>query len=295
MYAITGSTGNTGKLIVETLLSRGQRVIAIGRRTEKLEPFVKLGAEAYIGELNDTSFLTHCFEDTKAVYTLIPNFFQAPDLKSYQDEMGEAITKAIKKSGVKYVVQLSSQGAHLATGVGPVNGLHAQEQRLNAIPGLNILCLRAGYFMENLLGNISFIKRQGFNGGPMRPDMPLPFIASKDISKVAAERLLKLDFVGQNVVDLLGQRHLTMIEVTEILGREIGKPDLRYVQFSYEEAVKNMVNSGMSYSVAAAMVELARTANEGKGIVEVKRTPANTTETSFEEWAKVFARVYQSI
>jgi hypothetical protein len=42
---------------------------------------------------------------------------------------------------------LSSYGAHVPQGTGPVTGLHTSEQKLNAIGGLNILHLRAAYFM----------------------------------------------------------------------------------------------------------------------------------------------------
>ncbi len=40
------------------------------------------------------------------------------------------------------------QFAGLPAGTGPIAGPHAQAQRLNALPGLALLHLRPGYFME---------------------------------------------------------------------------------------------------------------------------------------------------
>ena len=37
MYVVTGATGNTGRIIAETLLAKGKKVRAIGRNAETLE------------------------------------------------------------------------------------------------------------------------------------------------------------------------------------------------------------------------------------------------------------------
>jgi hypothetical protein len=46
-------------------------------------------------------------------------------------------------------------------GPGPVAGLYSSEQKLNAIGGLNVLHLRAAYFMENNLKAIGIIHGMG--------------------------------------------------------------------------------------------------------------------------------------
>ena len=80
--------------------------------------------------------------------------------------------------------------------------------------------------MENLLKNIGLIKSKGIVGSPIRGDLKLPMIATKDIASFAADRLVKRDFCGSSIQLLLGQRDISMIYATCIIGWNIKKPDL---------------------------------------------------------------------
>jgi len=293
MYVITGSTGNTGKRIAGLLLEEGKPVRVLGRSAERLEPLTARGAHAGVGSLDDADFLTEAFEGATAVYAMIPPDFQAEDLRAYQNRIGEIIASALKKTGVRYVVHLSSIGAHLPDGTGPITGLHDQEKRLNALEGVNVLHLRPTYFMENFLNNIPLIKSQGINGSPVDGDIAFPMIATEDIAIVASRRLSDLDFSGKQVEYLLGPADISMKDATKIIGRAIGNEDLPYVKFSYEEAEKAIAGMGVSPDVARSFVELQRGLNEGLVTGGVKRTPENTTETSFEAFAEKFAVMYR--
>jgi uncharacterized protein YbjT (DUF2867 family) len=293
MFVVTGASGNIGKRITEMLLSEGKKVKVVGRHREKMAELEKKGAEVVVGDLADAALLTKAFAGAEGVFAMLPTNLAAEDLKAYQDKTGEAIAKALADSGVKHVVSLSSLGAHLPSGNGPIAGLHRQEQRLNAIKDLNVLHLRAAFFMENTLNGIGMIKGMGIYGSPMRGDLKIPQIATQDIAAHAAMRLLKKDFKGKEVQELMGKRDLSMEESTSILGKAIGKPDLRYVQFPYEDALKAMVGMGISQSVAESFVEMNKGFNEGT-LGKPTRSAANTTSTGMEEFAPVFAAAYNA-
>ena len=87
----------------------------------------KIGLTGYAA---DADFLVQAFRGADAVYTLLPTDRRSVDYRAAQDRRGEAIVKAISESGVRYFVALSSLGADLSTGTGPIAGLHAQEERL---------------------------------------------------------------------------------------------------------------------------------------------------------------------
>src|ERR1700732_334483 len=53
MIVVTGATGHTGKPAAERLLAKGEQVRVIGRYREKLETFVRQGAEAFVGNSED--------------------------------------------------------------------------------------------------------------------------------------------------------------------------------------------------------------------------------------------------
>jgi len=293
MYVIVGATGNTGKVIVETLLAEKKKVRAIGRSAGRLKPLVDKGAVEFLGSVEDSSAMAAAFTGATAVYTMIPPNYAAENLRAYQNQAGEALVAAIAQTGVQYVVNLSSVGANLAAGGGPVNGLHDMEQRLNALSGVHVRHLRPCFFMENFFLNLDLIRTAGINGTPLKPDLRIPMIATRDIASVASQRLLNLDFHGKSTIDLLGERDLSMREATQILGRSIGKDSLPYVQFPYEEAQKAMLQMGLSLSMAEALVEMYRSINEGIMKPTEQRSAANTTPTPFENFALQFAGAYR--
>src|SRR5579862_6995374 len=210
MHVILGASGNTGSIIANSLLSEGKKVRVIGRDAGRLQRFVRKGAEAFTAEMSDAAALTEAFRGARAAYLLLPPITTRED----QERESDAIAKAVKESGLPYAVNLSSYGAHVPGGTGPVTGLHSSEQKLNAISGLNVLHLRAAYFMENNLAAIGMIQAIGRFGHVLLPDLKLPMVATRDVGDYAAQRLLELDFSGKQTRELLGERDLSTTEVT---------------------------------------------------------------------------------
>ncbi len=294
MYVITGATGNIGRQATDILLAQGKAVRVVGRSAARLQPMVDRGAEAAIGDLKDASFVIRAFSGATAVFTMIPPDLTVPDLRAYQNLISDNLAAAISKCGVKYVVNLSSQGAELAAGTGPILGLRDQEERLNRLEGVNVLHLRPTYFMENLLANIPLIHTSGIIGTAVAGDLKLAMIATRDIASFAAEHLVRRDFSGKKSHDLLGQRDLSLREATAVIGRRIGIPHLKYVQFSYGEATIGLKQMGISADVGRQIIEMSRAFNNGLIAVGRQRTPDNTTRTSIEEFADIFAQHYEA-
>jgi uncharacterized protein YbjT (DUF2867 family) len=290
MYVILGATGNTGSIVSESLLSKGKKVRVVGRDAARLQRFVRKGAEAFTAELSDAAALTEAFRGARAAYLLLPPITSRQD----QERESDAIAKAVRESGVPYALYLSSYGAHVPEGTGPVTGLHSSEQKLNAISGLNVLHLRAAYFMENNLAAIGMIQAIGRFGHALLPDLKLPMIATRDVGDYAAQRLMDLDFSGKQTRELLGERDLSMTEVTAAIAHGVGKPDLRYVQFSYHQMQEALTQMGFSPKKAAVYIEMFKAINEGVLAAQEPRSLDNRTPTSFEKFVRdVFAPAYR--
>lgn len=294
MFVITGATGNTGKIIATRLLEAGKSVKLIGRDPEKANDLITKGAEFAKGSLDDVEFLTSAFEGAAAVYAMIPPAYREPDFYGFQTKTVDTLATAIKNSGVKYAVSLSSLGAQLSEDTGVVFGLHYMEEEFNKIEGLNVLHLRPTFFMENLFGQIPLIKESGIMGSPVLANLKMPMIATVDIGNYGAERLLKLDFTGKSAQYLLGERDLTYPEIASILGKAIGKPNLSYIEFPFEGMIASMVQMGVGESMANRMALFLQVANTGRITEGVIRDEESTTPTSIEEFAKTFAYVYNS-
>jgi uncharacterized protein YbjT (DUF2867 family) len=282
MYAITGATGNTGRVITAKLLARGEKVRVIGRDAGRLEGFVQKGGEAFVADVSDAPALTKAFSGAKAVYAMIPPNIAAPDVSRYQERVNDALVSAITNAGVGHAVVLSSIGADKPDKTGPVVALHNLEQRLNGVAGLNALYIRAGYFMQNTLAQIAVIQNFGILGGPLRADLPLGMIAARDIGDWAAEELLRLSFSGKQARELLGQRDLNYREVASVIGKAIGKPNLTYSQFPPSLVKPALLQSGMSSSMADLILEMSEALNSGYMAPLEPRSAQNTTPTSFE-------------
>ena len=194
-----------------------------------------------------------------------------------------------------HVVALSSFGADKPDKTGPIAGVHRMEERLKRISGLNVLCLRAGYFMENTLPQADVIQQMGATAGPLKQDLDVPMIATRDIGTFVADELLRLQFRGHQTQELLGQRDLSMTEVTAVIGRAIGRPELQYRQISYDQFRGFLMQMGVSQSNADLMVEMAAALNSGLVRPLEERSQRNTTPTSYEDFvAEDFMPAYRA-
>ena len=284
MYVITGATGNTGSAAAFHLLAEGKRVREIGRSAERLQRLEQMGGEPFIADLMETDALTRAFEGAEAVYVMIPPDLAAPDFLEHQQAITESIATAMERAGVRYAVSLSSIGAEKAEGTGPVVGLHRMEERLNRVPGLNVIHFRAGIFMENLLPQAQSIQKTGKLVGTLRPELPLPMIATRDIGDAAAQALRRLTFTSHQARELLGYGDVSMNLAATLIGREIGNPNLKYEQISDEQMRGLLLQMGASEDFATKLLEMNAALNSGHMRALEERNEHNTTPTYFEKF-----------
>jgi uncharacterized protein YbjT (DUF2867 family) len=216
-----------------------------------------------------------------------------PDYHADQDKRGEAITSAIRESGVRHVVALSAIGADLASGNG--FSLHRQERRLRTLEGVNLMILRPGAFFEGFYAALDTIHHEGVVADSVAPDAKVPMVATTDIAAVAAAALRERNWSGVVVRELPGPRDLTYTEATAAIGAAIGQPDLQYVQLPDEELLAILTETaGFSPDFAAVFVEFNQALSKGRLHSLHGRNESNTTPTEFEEFAAELAHAYAS-
>jgi uncharacterized protein YbjT (DUF2867 family) len=253
MFVIAGVTGHVGSVVASELLAKGQKIKVIVRDAAKGEAWSKRGAEVAVGELGDTAFLTSALKGASGFFTLLPPNFAAPDFYAFQRATADSIAAAVKASGVPHVVILSSVGADLATGNGPIKGLHYLEGALRAT-GAALTAVRAGYFQENVGNSLTPAKAMGiFPNFAPSADYPMPQIATKDIGLTAAAALLS-PAPGGEIIDLHGPSY-SIRQVAEKLGNALGKT-LQIVDIPQEGWVGAMMQGGMSQHVAEVFAEM---------------------------------------
>ena len=291
-FVVSGSLGNISKPLTEKLVAAGHSVTVISSKTDKTAQIEALGAKAAIGSVEDVAFLTKTFTGADAVYTMVPPNFGAGDWKKYIAGIGENYAEAIHSSGVKNVVNLSSMGAHMPEGCGPVSGLFFVEKALNSLDGVNVKHLRPGFFYPNFLANVGMVKHMGIIGGNYGENATLVIVHPSDIADVAAEELQSLSFKGKSIRYIASDEKTTN-EVAAILGKAIGKPELPWVNFKDEDTLAGMLQAGVPEEIAKNYAEMGTAMRSGEMDSDyLKNKPAVFGKTKFESFAPVFASVY---
>jgi uncharacterized protein YbjT (DUF2867 family) len=292
---VTGSLGNISKPLTQALVQKGHSVTVISSNAERQKDIEAIGAKAAIGTMEDVHFLANTFAGADVVYCMVPpNYFAEDDIREYYRKIGINYAQAIKQSGVKRAVNLSSYGAHLDTGTGNILGAHYVENSLNELSGVNITHIRPTYFYYNLLNLIGMIKGAGMilanYGGDQKFDMVSPL----DIASAIADEMDTAPTVSRKV-RYVSSDALTGNEIARILGTAISKPDLKWLVISDEETLKGFMENGFPELVSKNLVEMFSSLNSGKLAEDYKlNKPVELGKVKFAAFAKEFADAYHA-
>jgi uncharacterized protein YbjT (DUF2867 family) len=293
-YIITGGAGNISKPLALALLEAGKDVTVIGRSAENLKALTDKGAKAAIGSVEDVEFLRATFKGADAVYTMIPPNHNPTDWKAYIGQIGQNFADALHSSGVKHVVNLSSIGAHLPDGCGPVSGLYRAEKALNTLTDIAILHLRPGFFYYNFLGNVSMVKQMQIIGGNYgNAETKMVLADTGDIASVAAEALQELNFKG-HTIRYIASDERNAGDVAKTFGQAIGKPELPWVEFTDEQTLQGLQQAGLAPELAKNYAEMGAAIRTGIMQEDYWKNKPELSKTKLEDFAPVFAQVYQS-
>jgi uncharacterized protein YbjT (DUF2867 family) len=203
--------------------------------------------------------------------------------------MADAGASVIRKHPDLHVVHLSSAGAFLPSGTGPIVGLHDTEEKFRAA-GKNIVSLRPSEFMENVFFSLPTIIGQDSIYTSIPASVKAPFNATQDIAEIAAEFLLK-PIDGHHVVDIVGPQEISLDEWARIAGEAIGK-QIRVVTIPGDKLKAAMSQGGMSPEMAALFVEMEEAFPKILG--QFKGEQKRTGKVTFSQFAReVFAPAYK--
>ena len=295
-YVITGGSGHISGPLTEKLLSAGQQVTLIGRKASKLESFREKGALIAEGSVEDAAFLQKAFNGADAAYLMIPPNQEAEDFRGYQHRVGQNYIAALRSAGIKKVVFLSSIGAHMGKGSGPVDGLSDFEQLITKeLPGTDAVFLRPSYFFYNLFQQAGMIKGMNIMGGNFSfNEEKIALTHTSDIADVAFELLGSLSFTGKTVRYIASDERTTE-EIRQVLANAAGKPETPWIQFPDDQAFGGMVQAGLKPSLARDYTDMGIALREGKMQEDYWKNHPELGKVKLEEFAKEFAAVYANI
>lgn len=289
--AVTTPTGNIGRALADLLLDAGREVILLARQPDKVKPMVDRGAIVHQGSLEDRNFVIEATRGADVLFWLTPNDYGSNNLHAYQNMLGDNAVAAIKANKIARVVDVSSVGAHHATGTGPVVGLHDIEKKLEAT-GAHVTHLRPGYFMENFLMSAQGIASNNAVFLPLPGTARVPFIATSDIATAAADRILDESWTGHSVIELVGPEEMSFDEAATTLGEAVGK-QITHVETTPEQTRDALTSMGVHENTAELFLELYAGMREGKLSPE---TPPKTGTTTLGAFAnEVFRPTFEAM
>ncbi|MEO6316756.1 MAG: NAD(P)H-binding protein [Chitinophagaceae bacterium] len=292
-YAITGSLGHISKPVVTALVAAGHEVTVITNSPDRVKEIQSLGASAAVGSVEDLLFLTQAFAGADAVYTMVPPKFDTAHWQAYIGQIGKNYAAAINNNKIKYVVNLSSIGAHMPSGAGPVSGLYKAEHALNALENVHIKHLRPGYFYLNLLNQTNLIKNAGIMGSNFSfSEKKFVLAHTDDIAAAIIPLLLQLDFKGQTV-QYVASDEVSTDQLAAVLGKAIKKPDLKWVTFTDAQALEGGIQAGLTEEISKNYADMGHALQTGEMSAEYwqMHTPV-AGKIKLEDFAKTFATVY---
>jgi len=284
---ITGSLGNIGKPLTTKLVAEGHHVTVISSNADRKQAIENLGAKAAIGSVSDAAFLADTFAGADALFAMTPPNLGGSNVVENTVNAGKSFAEAIEIAGVKRVVMLSSIGAHLEDGTGPIKGLYHIEKLYDKLDTA-VTFLRAGFFFTNLYNDVPMIKGAGIIGANYATDTKIPFVHPEDIATAVAEELQK-ETTGKNIRYIISDVR-TPQDVAKALGTAIDKTDLPWIEFTDEQSLQGMTQAGLPEEIAGLYTEMGSGLRSGKIAEDFLTTNASVDgKIKLEDFAKEFA------
>lgn len=294
-YIITGSTGHISRPVTAALAAAGHEVTVITSQPERAADIEALGATPAVGSITDLSFLQQTFRDADAVYLMIPPNFAEDDFPAYQRAVADNYIQALRDSRIKYIMLLSSIGAHLRKGAGPIDALGYLEEQLQSLPGQHIKILRPAFFYYNLLGMAGMLKTAGIIGSNFgSTEEKMVLVHHLDIADRVIHHLLTPAFEGYSI-EYVASDERYVSEIAAVLGKAAGKDNAVWVSFPDDQAYAAMTQQGLNASLANGYIAMGRAFREGRAMEDYWKHRPVLGSRKLEDFTGEFVSAYQAV
>ena len=278
--AVTGATGQLGRLVVAALLARGvpaQDVIAAVRTPEKAADLAALGVQVRHADYAQPETLAPALQGADRVLLISGT----PGDRVAQHA---AVVDAAAQAGVELLAYTSILNAGTTTMLLAAD--HQATEQLIAESGLPHAFLRNGWYTENSLMELEAALEHGIFGaagqGHFSP------AARADYADAAAAVLTDRAPSTGAAYELGGDEPLTMHEVATRLGDATGRP-IAYHDLPVEQYAGVLAQAGLPEPVAQVLADASAAIARGElttGSGDLRRLigrPSTPVKTTFEE------------
>ncbi|GAD83597.1 SDR family oxidoreductase [Nocardia asteroides NBRC 15531] len=255
--AVTGASGQLGRLVVEALLTAGERPVAIVRDPAKVADLAERGAVVRQASYDDPAALDAALTGVDRVLLVSGNEFGARVAQHTN------VVRAAERAGVRLLAYTSIPAAT----ENPM--ILAQEHRgteeVLASASIPTVLLRNSWYWENYAAGAAHAAQTGVLAGASGAGK-VSGAPRADYAAAAAAVLITDGHEGR-VYELGGDEALTGDELAAVIGEVAGKP-VRYQDLPEADYAAILGQAGLPEPVAAALADADT--GIGRGLLEVR-------------------------
>lgn len=262
MIAITGATGQLGRLVIAALLKKvpANQIVAAVRSPAKAKDLSDLGVDVRQADYTQPETLESAFKGVEKVLLISSNEV------GQREAQHQAVIDAAKRAGVKLIAYTSLLHAD-TTKLGLGTEHRATEAALKA-SGVPAVILRNGWYTENYAASIApALAHNAFIGAV--GEGRISSAAREDYAEAAAA-VLQLENQGGKIYELAGDESYTLAEFSAEIARQSGKK-VDYVNLSQDEFAKALLGAGLPEGFANMLADSDAGAAKG-GLFDDSKT-----------------------
>lgn len=182
MNIILGASGQVGAAVAAGLLEKEKPVRVVVRDAEKVAELKSKGAEVAVADYFDLAALETAFEGGETLFAITPESGRSDDIMGDTRKILDNYREAIKKTGIKKVIALSSIGAHHDRDTGNLLMSHMLECNFSDLE-VKTTCIRPGYYFSNWLFHLDTVQQTGILPTFFPADLKIPMVSPMDVAK----------------------------------------------------------------------------------------------------------------
>jgi NAD(P)H dehydrogenase (quinone) len=279
MIAITGATGQLGRLVIDSVLTKvpAEQVVAIVRSPAKAQDLAAKGVMVRQGDYNDAASLEKALAGTERLL-LISSSEVGQRARQHQTAIDAA-----KKNGVKFVAYTSL--LHADRSPLALADEHRQTEAALAASGLPYVLLRNGWYTENYAASIpSALKFNAFTGAAA--DGRIASATRQDYAEAAAAVITQATPV-EKVYELAGDSSYTLAEFAAEIARQSGKP-VAWNALSQHDFAALLIGAGLPQGLAEMLADSDAGAAQG-GLYDNSGTLSQLIGRATTPWQQTIA------
>ena len=255
MIAITGASGQLGRLVLDQLLSQvpAADIVALARKPEVLDDYARQGVTVRHADYDEPATLGPALAGVDKLL-LISASEVGKRVPQHQ-----AVIEAAKAEGVELLAYTSILHADQSS-LMLAEEHRATEAALSA-SGLPVVLLRNGWYSENYTGTAAMTVEQGALYG-CAGDGRIASAARSDYAAAAVAVLTATQPQAGKVYELAGDQAFTLTEYAAELSRQSGK-EVVFNNLDQDEYRKLLVQVGLPEGVAHMLADSEAGASRG--------------------------------